>query len=182
VCAKISLRHKSNITYLGRLSNSRASRLRALSCSISLLKGNIGTMRVNAGVVVWRYANRRLQILLVHQADKPKTLWSIPKGGVAKGEDHAAAARREVLEEANVTMGALDFLGYIDYGLGIKRMYVFMGACPDTVDLKWRLPEIDKAGFFDVSIAKKMVDKRQRGLIRASQKILAFAGVRKAGA
>jgi ADP-ribose pyrophosphatase YjhB (NUDIX family) len=139
-------------------------------------------MRVNAGAVVWRLTNRRLQVLLVHQSDKPKTLWSIPKGGVRNGEDLPVAARREVQEETNVKLTELDFLGYVDYGKANKRMYCYMGECPTQADVKTKLPEIDRAGFFDIGIAKKMVDKRQRGLIRASQKILAFGHVRRAPA
>ena len=131
-------------------------------------------MRITAGVIVWRVEKRRLQILLVHQTDKHKTLWSIPKGGVRANEDYDKAARREVLEETNLTVNGIEFLGYVNYGQAVKRMYVYMGQSPPTVELKNKLPEIDKVGFFDVGLAKKMVDKRQRGLIRMAQKILAF--------
>jgi predicted NUDIX family NTP pyrophosphohydrolase len=136
--------------------------------------GNKGNMRITAGVIVWRVEKRRLQILLVHQSDKHKTLWSIPKGGVMSNEDYDKAARREVLEETNVAVNGIEFLGYVNYGEAVKRMYVYMGQSPDTYELKNKLPEIDKVGFFDVGLAKKMVDKRQRGLIRMAQKILAF--------
>ncbi|HEY9789843.1 MAG TPA: NUDIX hydrolase [Candidatus Obscuribacterales bacterium] len=136
--------------------------------------GDPTAMRVVAGVVVFRFVNKRLQVLLVHQTDKHKALWSIPKGGVRSGEDFEKGARREAQEETNVTLHQLDFLGYVDYGTA-KRMYCFMGACPPQFDMKAKLPEIDKVGFFEVAIAKKMVDKRQRAMIRTMQKILAFA-------
>jgi predicted NUDIX family NTP pyrophosphohydrolase len=135
--------------------------------------GDPSVMRVIAGVVVFRFVKKNLQVLLVHQTDKHKTLWSIPKGGVRNGEEFEKGARREAQEETNVALQQLDFLGYVDYGTA-KRMYCYMGSCPSQFDLKAKLPEIDKVGFFDVAIAKKMVDKRQRGLIRTMQKILAF--------
>jgi predicted NUDIX family NTP pyrophosphohydrolase len=170
-------RHKSNIAQgeaIVGMPDAAAGHYRA-----SGIRGQTG-MRVNAGVVVWRLTNRRVQVLLVHQSDKPKTLWSIPKGGVRNSEDYQTAARREVQEETNVKLTDLDILGYVDYGKANKRMYCFMGECPVQVDVKTKMPEIDKAGFFDIGIAKKMVDKRQRGLIRASQKILAFGHVHRA--
>src|SRR3990167_2212779 len=131
---------------------------------------------IHAGAVIWRFSNKKLQILLVHQTNKSKTLWSIPKGGVKSAENTEKAARRELQEETNVAVNNLDFLGYVDYGKTYpKRIYCYMGACPELFEIKWKTPEIDRAGFFDVGMAKKMVDKRQRGLILALQKILAFA-------
>jgi predicted NUDIX family NTP pyrophosphohydrolase len=132
-------------------------------------------MRENAGVLVWRISERKLQILLVHQANKHKALWSIPKGAVDAGEDFEKAARREVEEETGVRLVDLDFLGYVDYGKANKRMYCYMGQCPPAAAVRNRLPEIDNAGFFDIGLAKKMVDKRQRALINVLQKILAFS-------
>lgn len=141
--------------------------------------GSQGAKRIIAGVVVWRFVNRRLQILLVHQSDKHKALWSIPKGGARPNEDFEKAARREVQEETNVNLENVEFLAYVDYGFAVKRMYCYMGPCPAQFELKAKQPEIDKVGFFDVGIAKKMVDKRQRNLIRTMQKILAFGNVRR---
>lgn len=132
--------------------------------------------RINAGAVVWRVSKRNLEILLVHQSDKPKTLWSIPKGKVDPGETIESAARREVKEETGVKLDTLEFLGYVDYGKFAKRMYTFMGRSPGENAIRAKFPEIDSVGYFPVQEAKKMVDKRQRALINALQKILAFAG------
>ena len=136
---------------------------------------DITIMRVSSGVVIWRHAKGKLQILLVHQTNKPKSLWSIPKGGVKGDEDHEKAARREVLEETSVTLGPLEFLGYIDYGKTGKRVYCYMGECPGQQDVKSQEKDVDKAAFFDVQNAKKMVDKQQRKMINALQKIIAFS-------
>lgn len=138
-------------------------------------KASKSHFRVSSGVLVWRHSKGKLQILLVHQTNKPKTLWSIPKGGVKADEDAQKAARRECFEETNVMLGRLDFLGYIDYGKTAKRVYCYMAACPDLQpDVKCQAQDVDKAGFFEVGMAKKMVDKQQRKMINALQKILAF--------
>ena len=129
---------------------------------------------MNSGALVFRVKKKKLEILLVHQSDKHKNLWSIPKGGVEPNEEYEQAARREVEEETNVVTEHLDFLGYVDYGKSQKRLYCYMGECPENVDLRVNAPEIDNAGFFEISQAKKMVDKRQRPLLTALQRIIAF--------
>lgn len=130
--------------------------------------------RINAGAIVYRISGRKLEILLVHQSDKRKNLWSIPKGGVNPFEEHEAAARREVLEETSVQLEQLDFLGYVDYGKTNKRLYCYMAEFPTNAEVKPHLPEINDARFVQVAQAKKMVEKRQRVLINAMQKIFAF--------
>lgn len=134
--------------------------------------------RVNAGALIYRINGKKLQILLVHQSDKRKNLWSIPKGGVEPSEEYEQAARREIREETNIEMGSLDFLGYVDYGKANKRLYCYFGEFPPESKVQAKRPEIDGANFFEVTQAKKMVEKRQRVLINALQKIFAF-GFRK---
>lgn len=131
-------------------------------------------MRVIGGAILYRFNKKKLEVLLVHQRNKHKNLWSIPKGGADKGETFEQTARRELYEETNIKADILEFLGYVDYGSGTdKRFYCLMGQCPENYVLQARMPEIDKAAFFDVGDAKKMVDKRQRPLINAMQKIIA---------
>lgn len=129
---------------------------------------------MNSGALVFRVKKKKLEILLVHQSDKHKNVWSIPKGGVEPDEEYEQAARREVEEETNVVTEHLDFLGYVNYGKAQKRLYCYMGECPENVELRIKTPEIDNAGFFEISQAKKMVDKRQRPLLTALQRIIAF--------
>jgi ADP-ribose pyrophosphatase YjhB (NUDIX family) len=132
-------------------------------------------MRVKAGAIVYRLNKRKLEILLVHQSDKKKNLWSLPKGGVEGNEDFEQAARRELHEETSVAVGHLEFLGYVDYPKLSKRLYCFMATLPNGATLQCNQPEIDNANFFEVQRAKKMVDKRQRTLINTMQRILAFS-------
>lgn len=134
--------------------------------------------KINAGVIIYRFNGRKTEILLVHQSDKRKNLWSIPKGGVKEFEELETAARREVLEETSINLTELEFLGYIDYGKVNKRLYCFMGAFPDGAELRIAPPEIDNAQWVEIGQAKRMVEKQQRVLIHALQKIFAFGGRR----
>jgi ADP-ribose pyrophosphatase YjhB (NUDIX family) len=133
-----------------------------------------GNGKTNAGVIIYRFNGRKIEILLVHQSDKRKNLWSIPKGGVEGSEDLEAAARREVFEETNVQLEELEFLGYIDYAKMNKRLYCFMGPMPLGGQLRIKPPEIDDAMWVEIGQAKRMVEKQQRMLIHALQKIFAF--------
>jgi predicted NUDIX family NTP pyrophosphohydrolase len=135
--------------------------------------------KTNAGAIIYRFNGRKLEILLVHQSDKRKTLWSIPKGGVERFEDYETAARREVQEETGIVLGEVEFLGYVDYGKASKRLYCYLGVCPDDATLKKKLPEIDDLQFVEIGQAKRMVEKQQRILIQALQKIFAFGNSKK---
>lgn len=53
------------------------------------------------------------RILLVRHSYGPE-MWTFPGGGVARGEDPAAAARREVLEELGCPIEDLRELGVLD--------------------------------------------------------------------
>ncbi len=61
-------------------------------------------MKKSAGLLLFREAAGRLEVLLVHPggpfwAKKDAGAWSIPKGGIEEGEEPLAAARREFEEE-----------------------------------------------------------------------------------
>lgn len=69
-----------------------------------------------AGGVVWRVADHRIEVVVVH---RPKyDDWSLPKGKLDKDESFAAAALREVIEETGVrgTLGSeLGAIRYTDH-------------------------------------------------------------------
>jgi ADP-ribose pyrophosphatase YjhB (NUDIX family) len=86
------------------------------------------------------------QLLLV----KPAYLdyWTLPGGGVERGETLDQAARREVWEEAGVRLGPLELLGAYDNFHEGKRDYVvlFFADCISREGgSSW---EIERAGFF----------------------------------
>lgn len=53
------------------------------------------------------------QVLLLRHSYGPP-VWALPGGGLGKGEDPAAAARREVREELDMTLGSLRAIGTIE--------------------------------------------------------------------
>jgi 8-oxo-dGTP pyrophosphatase MutT (NUDIX family) len=55
----------------------------------------------HAGGLVYRYRNRRHELLLVRARPKPHD-WVFPKGHIERGESPHECARREVREEAGV--------------------------------------------------------------------------------
>lgn len=53
-----------------------------------------------AGGAVWRRVDDQLEVLLVHRPRYDD--WTLPKGKLADGEDHASGALREVKEETGL--------------------------------------------------------------------------------
>jgi 8-oxo-dGTP diphosphatase len=67
-----------------------------------------------AGGVVWRISAKGvLKVLLVHRPSYDD--WSLPKGKLEPGEDHRAAALREVEEETGLRCRALEELKDLRY-------------------------------------------------------------------
>jgi 8-oxo-dGTP pyrophosphatase MutT (NUDIX family) len=76
------------------------------------MNSTMATVVTSAGGIVYREAPGEPQILMI--ADRLGR-WSFPKGMVQRGEDPAAAARREVLEETGVEGEILQLLGQTHY-------------------------------------------------------------------
>jgi 8-oxo-dGTP pyrophosphatase MutT (NUDIX family) len=110
--------------------------------------------RTSCGVIVTDGA----RLLLGHATRSPR--WDIPKGEAEEGEDFAAAARRELLEETGLaaSAGALRPLGLFPYRAGKDlALYAWRRALPDPATLacasqfSWQgrlLPEFDRFGLF----------------------------------
>lgn len=60
------------------------------------------------------------QVLLAHWNDARKPAWTMPGGGLEPGEDPAAAARREVLEETGFHVELDDILGVDSHVIAAK--------------------------------------------------------------
>jgi 8-oxo-dGTP pyrophosphatase MutT (NUDIX family) len=122
---------------------------------------------ISAGVIV----TDGERLLLGHATRSPR--WDIPKGGVEAGEDFAAAASRELLEEAGLAVpaGQLTSLGAFPY-LRNKDLALFayvVATLPDPKTLRCgefftlrdgtRLPEFDRFGLFTRDEALSKVGK-----------------------
>lgn len=132
---------------------------------------------------MYRRTGKLLEVLLVHPGgpfwrNRDDGAWSIPKGEMDDGEDPAEAALREFIEEiGSAPDGPLCSLGEIRQRGG-KRVYAFAVAgdidvgtiASNTFEIEWpprsgrlqTLPEIDRAGWFDLPAARVKIIESQR--------------------
>lgn len=143
---------------------------------------------VSAGLLLYRFVARELQVLLVHPggpfwARKDLGAWSIPKGEVGEGEDLLAAARREFAEETGFPCeGAALSLGHARQAGGkVVHAWALRGDADvaqlhsNTFELEWprgsgrraSFPEVDRAAWFDLSEARRRILAAQAPLLDA---------------
>jgi predicted NUDIX family NTP pyrophosphohydrolase len=147
----------------------------------------------SAGILMYRYCASRLEIFLVHPGgpfwkNKDAGAWSIPKGEFDKDEDPLEAAKREFHEET----GSLLEGGFIALGpvrqRGGKLVYAWAaeGDCKaesiksNSFTMEWpprsgkrtEFPEVDRAGWFSIEVAREKILKGQLMLLDELQRIL----------
>ena len=157
----------------------------------------------SAGLLLYRRANPDdvidLEVLLGHMggpfwARKDDGAWSIPKGEYEPGEDPFVAAKREFEEELGSAPPSVRYrdLGSVSQPGGklvtawaAEADFDAAGAVSNTFELEWpprsgqlrSFPEIDKAGWFTVEVARVKLVKGQRSLIdRLLQMLVPGAG------
>jgi predicted NUDIX family NTP pyrophosphohydrolase len=149
--------------------------------------------RVSAGLLMYRYQNGQLQVLLAHPGgpfftNKDGGVWSIPKGEPEPDENLFETAQREFREEVGVTpAGSFIALTPIKQKGGkIVHAWAFKGDCnpsecvSNMFTMEWPLrsgrqvefPESDRVDFFDVDTAKRKIKDRQVPLIDELEKLL----------
>ena len=125
---------------------------------------------------MYRLSHGVLEVLLVHPGgpfwkNKDSGSWVVPRGAVEEDEDIFAAAQREFNEETGlVSSEPFIDLGEVKHRSSKRiRVWAFEGECdPETIksntfEMEWppksgkleAFPEIDKAGFFRLSEARK---------------------------
>ncbi len=131
-------------------------------------------MKQSAGTLLYKEVNGTIHVLLVHPSGNynKRSPWGIPKGLPDEGEDLEAAARRETLEEVGITCGDLDDLGYIDYTKSRKRIFCFAGKMPADQEPRCASWEIDKAEFFSMEDAAKIIHADQGKFLERLEKFL----------
>lgn len=128
---------------------------------------------ISAGLLAFRRTGG-LEVLLAHPggpfwAKKDDGVWTIPKGLIEPGDDIIAAARREFIEETNLTpQGELTPLAPVNQKSG-KTVYAFAFEADfdlshfasNEFEIEWppksgqpkRFPEIDRIAYFALPVA-----------------------------
>lgn len=144
------------------------------------------TPRVAAGIVLYRRADKDIEIFLIHMggpfwAKKDEGAWSFPKGEYADGEEPLAAARREFHEETSFEIAG-DFVALepIKQRSGkVLRLWAVEGDCDasairsNTFSMEWppksgrrqEFPEADRAAWFSRADAKRKLVAGQTGFV-----------------
>ena len=134
---------------------------------------------------MFRMKHDRLEVLLVHPGGpffrtKESGAWTIPKGEVAEGEELLERAMVEFREELGIEpMAAADWikLGTVKQKGGkTVHAWAFEGDLPEdfalgsnTFSMEWpprsgrtqEFPEIDRAEFFRIELAKEKINQAQ---------------------
>lgn len=149
--------------------------------------------RTSAGLLMYRRAGDRVEVLLVHPGgpyyrNKDEGAWSIPKGEIEPGEDPLDAAVREFGEETGLVAGGpfLALAPVRQKGGKVVHAWAFEGDCDpgaivcNTFSMEWpprsgrqsEFPEVDRAGFFGPDEARRKVNAGQVSLIDELLKVV----------
>jgi len=143
-------------------------------------------MKQSAGILVYRLNKNSVEVLLVHPGGpfwikKDAAAWSIPKGEFSEDENPMDAAIREFKEETGKEISG-DFIslnplkqksGKIIYAWMVNADFnaeeiksnMFEIEWPPKSGMKKQFPEVDKARWFELSIAKEKIHNGQIGFI-----------------
>lgn len=147
----------------------------------------------SAGILVYRKSGGKIEAFLIHPggpfwAKKEIGAWSIPKGERNDNEDLLKTAIREFKEETSFNInGDFKALAPIKQKSG-KVVYIWTveGDCdPDAlksnfIEIEWpprsglktKIPEADKASWFSLDIARKMIVAGQVGFLDELEKLV----------
>ncbi len=149
--------------------------------------------RVSAGLLMYRFQNGQLQVLLAHPGgpfftNRDDGVWSIPKGEPELDESLFETAQREFREEVGLaSAGSFIALTPIKQKGGkIVHAWAFEGDCnpsecvSNMFSMEWpprsgrqmEFLESDRADFFEVDSAKRKIKDRQVPLIDELEAIL----------
>lgn len=156
-------------------------------------------MKESAGILLYKKSGEGLRVFLVHPGgpfwkDKEEGAWSIPKGEIDDGEsDMLDVGLRELEEETGIKIDRKENeRKFIDLGMiklrSGKNVYAWacegdwhgLLVCKSYVDMEFparsgkhiKFPEVDKAGFFLIDIAKKKINGCQKEFIVRLEKKL----------
>ena len=140
--------------------------------------------KTSAGLLMFRKQESGLEVFLVHPGgpffkNKDSGAWTIPKGEAAAGEELLTRAKLEFEEEVGIALTGLEpiDLGTVKQKGGkTVHAWAFEGDLPqnfavvsNTFTLQWpprsgrteEFPEIDRAEFFSIEVAKQKINQAQ---------------------
>jgi len=143
------------------------------------------TRETSSGLLIFRRGGP-VEVLLAHPggpfwARKDAGVWTIPKGLVEAGEELTAAARREFIEETNLSAaGALIALTPVNQqsrkvvnAFAVEADLDLAAFASNTFEMEWppksgrrqRFPEIDRVAYFALPVAKTKIIAYQSPLL-----------------
>ena len=142
--------------------------------------------KVSAGLLLFRRVHDTFEVLLVHPGGpfwgkKDDAAWSIPKGEIADGEAPFDAALREFEEEMGTAVSG-DFIplqacrqtgGKVVVAWAVEASFDPSRLRSNTFTMEWpprsgrqrAFPEIDRAAWFPLDVARHKVVRGQQGLL-----------------
>lgn len=148
----------------------------------------------SAGLMLFREVSGVMEVLLVHPggpfwAKKDAGAWSMPKGEFSDDEDSLLAAAREFKEEMGEAVTG-DFTplqpqrqagGKIVYAWAVRSDFDPARLRSNTFTMEWPprsgrqqiFPEIDRAAWFELDVARVKILKGQVGFLDELQRMLA---------
>ncbi len=140
---------------------------------------------ISAGILVFRRLNKEPEFFLVHPGGpffvkKNEGFWTIPKGLLVGEEKPLDAAMREFAEETGIELrfGIEEFIplgkvtqkgGKLIHGFAIEfdldekafKSNTFLLEWPPKSGKQQEFPEVDKAGWFALDDAKRLMNEAQ---------------------
>jgi predicted NUDIX family NTP pyrophosphohydrolase len=143
-------------------------------------------MKISAGILMYRFKNRQLEVLLVHPGgpffkSKDAGAWSVPKGEISGEENPMVTAIREFKEELGTDIhgdmreltpviqkgGKTVFAWAAEGDLDTEKIVcnTFLLEWPPKSGRMQEFPEIDKAEWFTLPVAKSKINAAQVAFI-----------------
>jgi predicted NUDIX family NTP pyrophosphohydrolase len=150
--------------------------------------------KTSAGILMYRRRDKSVEVLIVHPGgpfwkNKDAGAWSIPKGEFLPGENPLKVAKREFKEELgkSVTGKFVELRPVFQAGGKIVYAWCVEGDLDATkiksneFDLEWpprsgryiKVPEVDRAEWVSLKIAREKLIHAQTGFIDQLEELLA---------
>ena len=151
------------------------------------------TRPVSAGILLYRFRNRALEVLLAHPggpffSKRDHGIWTIPKGEPAAGDELFATAAREFAEETGHVLSVVAHDGgatAVDLGSVVqasgKRVHCWAvegdldpaAATSNSFEMRWppgigrltTFPEIDRVAWVTLGEARQRANRAQAEFI-----------------